>query len=484
MVTRQRWVSLATTDCLLRFALPERWAGTLRLFRPKSHRRSDFGPMRRPAGHAGVSPGQRPSSSNGRTMGGETPKQAAGPWQPPEAIDSPLTAGGCHVSAASMPRRRACAKRRTPATTVSKSSRRWPTARSPGAISSSGACSRRRALIAAKNGLSVYAPSAYGQVPTGAPRSPLVRRRQVPEPMHRPLVQTPYPARRQRGTAMPCGRGRGQPGADTAKKFSWHNEFSANPGDPRYVNPVTGKGPVEGRPPGEFFAHQRWTATGPDSDLFPKVGYLMSIGQMRGRHPLQCRDAGAERQCHVVVRAAAARPCRQPGRLAPRLWRAVPVQAALWRARRHAHLQRPAGRPRAATAASGATRSRRISTTPITAPRATAPATPIISPAPSTTTTGAWPWPGATCRACGATSDRDYLRKASGPDDGGGLQSGRGRLPRDSGQPLDARPPLLLHRGERAQGHVRARATSIAARIGAREDLERRHQPAPAERLG
>ena len=32
-------------------------------------------------------------------------------------------------------------------------------------------------MIAAKHGLSVYAPSAYGQVPTGAPRSPLVRRR-------------------------------------------------------------------------------------------------------------------------------------------------------------------------------------------------------------------------------------------------------------------------------------------------------------------
>ena len=50
------------------------------------------------------------------------------------------------------------------------------------------------------------------------------------------------------------------------------------------------------------------------------------------------------------------------------------------------------------------------------------PATPTISPAPSTIITGASPSPGATSGACGATNDVDYLRKASGPTDGGGLQ--------------------------------------------------------------
>ena len=111
------------------------------------------------------------------------------------------------------------------------------------------------------------------------------------EPMNRPLVQTPYPPRSRRERQCACGRGRGTRICLSckAKKFSWHNEFSANPGDPRYVNPVTGKGPIEGRPPGEFFAHQRWTASGPDSDLFPKVGYLMSIGQCEAGTPLQCR---------------------------------------------------------------------------------------------------------------------------------------------------------------------------------------------------
>ena len=134
--------------------------------------------------------------------------------------------------------------------------------------------------IALKHGLSVYAPSAYGQVATGTPRSPLFGAVKFSEPMHRPIVQMPI-----RLAANAAGDAAWQDAAynkePNAKKFSWHDQFSANPGDPRYVNPVTGKGPFEGRPPGQFFAHQRWTATGPDSDLFPKVGYLMSIGQCR-----------------------------------------------------------------------------------------------------------------------------------------------------------------------------------------------------------
>ncbi|HEX5868291.1 MAG TPA: copper oxidase, partial [Beijerinckiaceae bacterium] len=134
-------------------------------------------------------------------------------------------------------------------------------------------------MIAAKNGLSVYAPSAYGQVPTGTPRSPLGTAVKFNIPLNRPLVQTPYPLVHDgNGNARWKGPGNQDLPELMAKKFSWHNEFSANPGDSRYVNPVTGNGPVEGRPPGEFFAHQRWMASGPDSDLFPKVGYLMSIG--------------------------------------------------------------------------------------------------------------------------------------------------------------------------------------------------------------
>src|SRR5262249_61010765 len=39
----------------------------------------------------------------------------------------------------------------------------------------------------------------------------------------------------------------------------------------QFRNPVRGRGPIEGRPPGELFAHQRW------EEFFPKVGYVMSI---------------------------------------------------------------------------------------------------------------------------------------------------------------------------------------------------------------
>ena len=40
-----------------------------------------------------------------------------------------------------------------------------------------------------------------------------------------------------------------------------------------FRNPITNRGPIEGRPPGEVFAHQRW------NEFFPKVGYVMSWGQ-------------------------------------------------------------------------------------------------------------------------------------------------------------------------------------------------------------
>jgi FtsP/CotA-like multicopper oxidase with cupredoxin domain len=135
-------------------------------------------------------------------------------------------------------------------------------------------------MIAAKNGLSVYAPSAYGQVPTGAPRSPLGTAVKFNFAMNRPIVQTPIKLLKSGNDAVWQDAAFGK--ELNAKKFSWHNDFSdaTNPTDKwKYTNPCTRIGPIEGRPPGEFFAHQRWTATGQDSDLFPQVGYLMSIGQ-------------------------------------------------------------------------------------------------------------------------------------------------------------------------------------------------------------
>lgn len=154
-------------------------------------------------------------------------------------------------------------------------------------------------MIAAKHGLSVYAPSAYGQEATGTPRSPLFGAVKFSEPMHRPIVQQPI-----RLAPNAAGDAVWQDAAYykelNAKRLSWHNDFSNAP-DPatklKYTNPVTGIGPIEGRPPGEFFAHQRWTPSGKDSDLFPKVGYLMSIGQCEAatrynaRMPEQYPDA-------------------------------------------------------------------------------------------------------------------------------------------------------------------------------------------------
>ena len=181
--------------------------------------------------------------------------------------------------------------------------------------------------------------------------------------MHRPLVQTPI-------RLAPNGAGDAvwQDAALNrelnANKFSWHDQFSANPGDTRYVNPVTGKGPIEGRPPGEFFAHQRWTTTGADSDLFPKVGYLMSIGQCEAATRFNARFAeqnanaiwsfGTRLPGHVGNRAGS-----RLGYGAPCLFKVRYGEPAVTRiyndCRSFAHPK----------VVSGATRSRRISTTPI-----------------------------------------------------------------------------------------------------------------------
>ncbi len=67
-----------------------------------------------------------------------------------------------------------------------------------------------------------------------------------------------------------------------AKRLSYHTDFTANPGNTNYINPLTGRGPIEGRPPGEVFAHQRW------SEFFPKVGYVASwagVGPNAKFHP-------------------------------------------------------------------------------------------------------------------------------------------------------------------------------------------------------
>lgn len=135
-------------------------------------------------------------------------------------------------------------------------------------------------LLAAKNGLSPFASSAYAQVPTGAPRSPLFGVRKFTTELHRCQLQTPISLTRKRDP--------GQPGAEyvarwpqsyrelPARRLSYHTEYTLDPGNPVWRNPLTGRGPIEGRPPGEIFAHQRW------EEYFPQVGYLMTIGSTGG----------------------------------------------------------------------------------------------------------------------------------------------------------------------------------------------------------
>jgi FtsP/CotA-like multicopper oxidase with cupredoxin domain len=126
--------------------------------------------------------------------------------------------------------------------------------------------------LALKNGLSPFAKSAFAAVPTGTPRSPLFGAAKFTQRMPRLRLQTPMPLTRDgNGDAV-------FPGSiyPNAKRLSYHNDFSAFVGDPAqnpFRNPVTNRGPMEGRPPGEFFAHQRW------EEFFPKVGYVMSWTQ-------------------------------------------------------------------------------------------------------------------------------------------------------------------------------------------------------------
>src|SRR5215467_8035391 len=134
--------------------------------------------------------------------------------------------------------------------------------------------------LALKNGLSPFAPSAFADssIPTGTPRSPLFGAQKFTQRMPRLALQTPIPLT-QSGTGNDAVAN--FPAAlnePAAKRLSYHTDFSnaggnGNPNNP-FRNPVTGRGPMEGRPPGEVFAHQRW------NEFFPKVGYIMSIGQI------------------------------------------------------------------------------------------------------------------------------------------------------------------------------------------------------------
>jgi manganese oxidase len=130
-------------------------------------------------------------------------------------------------------------------------------------------------LLVCKNGLSPFARSAYAAVPTGTPRSPLFGAQKFSQRMPRLRLQTPVamsPVPEKPDMAEFTGQYANQP---NAKRMSYHNDYSGYSGQDAnpYCNPVTKRGPMEGRPPGEAYAHQRW------QEFFPKLGYVMSWTQ-------------------------------------------------------------------------------------------------------------------------------------------------------------------------------------------------------------
>jgi hypothetical protein len=61
-----------------------------------------------------------------------------------------------------------------------------------------------------------------------------------------------------------------------------------------FTNPITGRGPMERRPPGEVFAHQR------RDEFIPEEGYVFTLGQVAAN---QCFYPGVfpslnQRQLH------------------------------------------------------------------------------------------------------------------------------------------------------------------------------------------
>ena len=128
-------------------------------------------------------------------------------------------------------------------------------------------------VLVCKNGLSPFARSAFADVPTGTPRSPLFGAAKFTQRMRRLQLQTPVPMTPfARGAEVDAVFGGQFANERNARRLSYHNDFSAS-GGTAFKNPITNRGPLEGRPPGEFFAHQRW------QEFFPKVGYVASWTQ-------------------------------------------------------------------------------------------------------------------------------------------------------------------------------------------------------------
>jgi len=101
-------------------------------------------------------------------------------------------------------------------------------------------------LLVPVHGLSPFVKSAYADVPTGVPPSPLPPGSTFTQPL--PLFEVLEP-----------------------KPLSALTPFPTEQANTSLPNPRTGRGPIEGRPPGPLWAHQRW------QEFYPQVAY--EIGQ-------------------------------------------------------------------------------------------------------------------------------------------------------------------------------------------------------------
>ena len=131
-------------------------------------------------------------------------------------------------------------------------------------------------LLAAKHGLSHLASSAYAEVPTGAPRSPLFGVRKFTQELRRLEYQEPVSMTKTTVGNEDLASFGGTYGSELpARRASYHELFDKYAyTDKTYVNPLSKVGPAEGRPSGPAYAHQRW------GQYFPRKGYVMSWGQV------------------------------------------------------------------------------------------------------------------------------------------------------------------------------------------------------------
>ncbi|MFA5949763.1 MAG: multicopper oxidase domain-containing protein [Hyphomicrobium sp.] len=158
--------------------------------------------------------------------------------------------------------------------------------------------------LVVKNGLSPFARSAFGAGKTGVPRSPLFGAKPFTQPFNRVRHVPPTPIKRERLKDAAGNILSQDPNDDVAvfldkdgnplqqpaaKRLSYHTDYNArqkalglgldpsklDPAHPNneFRNKLTNRGPMEGRPYGEAFSHQRW------DEFFPKVGYILSWGQ-------------------------------------------------------------------------------------------------------------------------------------------------------------------------------------------------------------